>query len=137
MIQVKRFDLIDVDGFNNFIKTVSLAGDQPIKYNENSFFVFYEEGKKFDKKNKLKALNKSLEEAEVQLLSYQQQALMQEAMMTEYMARPDSEANAYEKRKFKEENDTALNAKNKMVELETIKVKVIEKMIADLEKENE
>jgi hypothetical protein len=133
MIQCKSFPIKDVEGFNKFIKTVRLAGEQPIKYNENSLFIFYEEGIKFDKYNQLKSLHKSLEEIQINLLDYTQEFLIQEAMVEEYMSRPKEQANDYEKKKFKEEQDTITNAKKNMINLQKLKVKVVEKMIKDIE----
>jgi hypothetical protein len=136
MIQLKRFDLMsEVEDFNKFCATHPGAGKDPIKYNENSIFYFYDDGVKFSKNKKLEFLYSSLEKEEADSFASKHEIALAEAMLKEYMARPEDEANKYQKMKFKEETESKLKLQNKEKGLIDLKIEVIKKLIKEVEKD--
>ena len=136
MIQLKRFDILkEVDEFNKFCATHPGAGKDPIKYNENSIFYFYDDGVKFSKNKKLEFLYYSLEKEEADSFSSKHEIALGEAMLKEYMARPEEEANKYQKSKFKEETEKKLELQEKEKSVIDLKISVIKKLIKETEKE--
>ena len=136
MIQVKRFELSDTDGFNKFLETQRPRGEKGIICNLEGLFIFYEKGYPMDKYDKLASLRFQLGEHRERIMHSQKEILISEAQAdVEKKEKGGDKKKEYELRKYLEDTETVINAKKKMIELEKAAEKAILQMMKEIEAE--
>lgn len=135
MIQVKYFSFEDADKCNEFVKENRPRGEKGFVVNTAGIIVVYEKGEPMDKLEKLAKLRFQVGEHKEKIMSYKKEAMLDEEMQKEFLARPKEEVNDYEKKKFKEEREAGLIAKKKMIVMEELSLKVTFDLIKEIEKE--
>ena len=133
MIQVRFFKLEEWKECNKFMETTRPRGEKGFIANASGFTVVYESGHPMDRLDKLAKLKFLIGTHSENILTYEREMLVQEETIKEFEARPDEKE--YEKKKFRDYNQTLLNGKKKMIELEQISLRVVEKMYKQVEKQ--
>ena len=133
MIQVKAFLSADCDEFNAFIKTVRLAGESPIKYNETHVFVFYDTDEELTKVEKLKVLYGNLKTRQHNILECRKEIAI--SKMENQVIISDPTTKEYDTQKLVKQKNDLVAAKEKMIALEQAAIDGIRTLIVEIEGE--
>lgn len=132
---------MDEKGISDFIETHRPAGESPYKYNENHFFVFYEDGETFNKHSKLNLLHRNLRDIETKILESRKENAMTLGEVEFGKKQIESEKKGsdakktYEMEKLIKEQEKLIFTKERLIEMEEAHARGLRKLIKEVEKE--